>query len=228
MERGGSGRTGAGRAGAERTRARLIAAAREIFAREGYRGATIRAITDAVGVNVGAVAYHFSSKENLYYEVLKDVLLPLRERVLQACAREAEPQERLEAVIRAFFEHLLDNPDQPRFMVGVRMDEERFPPAILELVGPVVQALVELIEEGQAKGLVRDGPPVLFVLSLLSQPIHFSIVTRRTPHGIVPADLEKPEGKELLLDHMIRFALAGLASTSNGTGSAALAAEGER
>jgi AcrR family transcriptional regulator len=195
---------------AERTRTRLIAAAREIFAREGYRGATVRAITDAVGVNVGAVAYHFESKENLYHEVLKDVLLPLRERVLEACARDGAPQERLEAVIRAFFEHLLENPDQPRFMVGVRMDEERFPPAIVEVVWPVVQALVELMTEGQEKGFVREGPPMLFVLSLLSQPIYFSIVTQRAPHGILAFDPTSAEGRELLLDHMVRFALAGL------------------
>lgn len=193
-----------------RTKERLVAAAREMFAREGYRGATVRAITDAVGVNVSAVAYHFDSKERLYHEVLRDVLLPLRERVLEACQRPGEPRERLEGVIHAVFEHLLENPDQPRFMVGIRMEEDRFPPVVQKILGPVIQALLRLMGEAQAASVVREAPPMLLVLSLLSQPVYFGIVLQRAPRDLIPVDPTTPAGRDRLLRHMVAFALTGL------------------
>lgn len=195
---------------ADHTRNRLIAAAREIFARQGYEGATIRAITRRVGVNVSAVTYHFGSKENLYFAVLHDVLSPLRDRVLEACTREGTTRARLGGVIRAVFEHLLDNPDQPRFMVGVRMGEGPFPPPVAEIIRPVFGALVELVEEGQAEGLIRTGPPLLFVFSLLSQPVYFTIISRRAPRGLLPVEAGNARGRELLLGHMMDVAFRGL------------------
>jgi AcrR family transcriptional regulator len=52
------------------TRAALLAAAGEIFARQGYRNSNLREICQAAGVNLGAVSHYFGSKEALYREVL--------------------------------------------------------------------------------------------------------------------------------------------------------------
>ena len=195
---------------ADATRDRLIAGARRLLASQGYEGATIRAITREVGVNVGAVNHHFGSKENLYYEVLRDVLSPLRDRVLEVCAKKGSTRERIEGVIRAALEHLLENPDQPRFMVGVRLSEQTFPPAILEIIRPVTEALTELVEEGQAEGLIRSGPPLLFVMSLLAQPIYFTIVMGRAPRELLPMEFRSSEGRQVLLQHMMAFAFEGI------------------
>ncbi len=55
----------------ESTRARLLAAATELFADHGYRGAPVRAICDLAGANPGAVSYHFGGKRQLYRAVLR-------------------------------------------------------------------------------------------------------------------------------------------------------------
>ena len=47
----------------------ILEAARELFAERGYDGASIRAITARAGVNLGAVTYHFGTKERLYLAV---------------------------------------------------------------------------------------------------------------------------------------------------------------
>jgi TetR/AcrR family transcriptional regulator, regulator of cefoperazone and chloramphenicol sensitivity len=212
----------------EDTRSRLVAAGRAAFARDGYRGATIRAITDAADANVGAVTYHFGSKEGLYHAVLLDVLSPLRERVLEACGWQGSTEGRLVRVMRAVFLHLLENPDQPRFMVGIRMDEEVFPPVVRDVMAPVVASLVEVVAAGQKEGLIHQGPPILFVLSLLSQPIYFSIVTRRAPPELVPLDTRSPDGREILLDHMVGFALRGVASGEERSGRRGILREVDR
>ena len=50
----------------EKTRERLLKAAVEIFGRQGYDGASTRAIVDAAGANIQAIPYYFGGKEGLY------------------------------------------------------------------------------------------------------------------------------------------------------------------
>lgn len=52
------------------TRARLLEAAFTVFAAQGYTGATIDAIVQAAGYSKGAFYFHFSSKEEVFLEVL--------------------------------------------------------------------------------------------------------------------------------------------------------------
>lgn len=191
---------------------RLLAAAREIFAREGYDGASIRAITAAAGANLGAVTYHFGSKEGLYHAVLEAVLAPLRSRVLAACARPLPPLARIEAAIRAFFGHLRENPDQPRFMVQQLTVDGPLPPPLLKVLLPVAAALGQVVDQGQQEGAIRPGEPLFFVLSTLAQPVYFTLVGRKVPPGLLPVDLHAPDGQGALVDHVVRFALNGLAA----------------
>lgn len=53
----------------DQTRDKILHAAAELFARDGFRATGIRAICEAAGTNVAAVNYYFHSKENLYIEV---------------------------------------------------------------------------------------------------------------------------------------------------------------
>jgi AcrR family transcriptional regulator len=50
------------------TRERLLESACEVFAKKGYRVATIADISERAGTNIAAVNYHFGDKETLYVE----------------------------------------------------------------------------------------------------------------------------------------------------------------
>ena len=54
----------------ERSRERILAAALEVFAANGYEAASISDITAAAGVSRGLVAYYFATKEQLAAELL--------------------------------------------------------------------------------------------------------------------------------------------------------------
>lgn len=197
----------------ESTRDRLLATARRVFAQDGFEGASIRTITREAEVNLGAVTYHFGSKEELYHEVLRQVLTPLRNRMREVASGNDVPVEkRVEAVVRGFFEHLVENPDQPRFMVELRLSSRPIPPPIQELIDGTASELMKLIQEGQAQGVIRDGSPLLHVFSLISQPIFTMLVTVRIG-GHLPVDPDTEEGRAALVEHMVRFALDGLSTT---------------
>ncbi|MFJ2511526.1 TetR/AcrR family transcriptional regulator [Streptomyces griseoviridis] len=59
------------------TRTQLLDAAERLFAENGYRGTSVRAITDLAGANLAAVGYHFGSKARLLAEVVRRVVDPL-------------------------------------------------------------------------------------------------------------------------------------------------------
>jgi AcrR family transcriptional regulator len=59
------------------TRDKIIKAASRAFARNGYDGASIRAIVAEADVNQAAINYHFGSKEGLYRAVLQTALRAL-------------------------------------------------------------------------------------------------------------------------------------------------------
>jgi AcrR family transcriptional regulator len=56
----------AARSDGEDTRARLLQAALRLFSERGYAQTSVRAIAEAAGTNVAAIAYHFGDKARLY------------------------------------------------------------------------------------------------------------------------------------------------------------------
>ena len=53
------------------TKTALIFAAGELFAKQGFDGVSTRMIAEKAGVNLGAIHYHFGSKENLYVDTFR-------------------------------------------------------------------------------------------------------------------------------------------------------------
>ena len=59
------------------TRIQLLDAAEQLIAERGYRGTSVRAITELAGANLAAVGYHFGSKAELVSEVARRVIEPI-------------------------------------------------------------------------------------------------------------------------------------------------------
>jgi AcrR family transcriptional regulator len=59
------------------TKLRIIDVATMLFADRGFEGASVREIAKIAEVNLAAINYHFSNKQNLYHAVLRNGLLRL-------------------------------------------------------------------------------------------------------------------------------------------------------
>jgi AcrR family transcriptional regulator len=93
------------------TKQRILDAAEHLFARHGFQGASLRAITTAADVNLAAVNYHFRSKDALIQAVLARKLGPInRQRFALLDILEAEAGSKpvpLEKIARALIEPML-------------------------------------------------------------------------------------------------------------------------
>ncbi len=182
--------------------------ARRLFARHGYEGASIRAITTDAEANLGAVTYHYGSKEALYHAVVEAVLEPLRRRVAAVSAGPGNALDRLEAMVRAFFEQLRENPDQPQFMLQqVAAGNDPIPP-VRATIRTVMGELARIFAEGEREGLFRPiENAALTGVSVIAQPIQLILVGRLLGgeagplHGVSDVEIE---------EHAVRFVRTAL------------------
>src|SRR5215469_6657869 len=98
----------------EDTARRILLAAIEVFAEEGYEGASTRSLAGRAGVNAPAIQYYFGSKEGLYRAAIAHIanlvetrLSPVTERIAAALAGQAAPSE-LSALLLDLLDGFLD------------------------------------------------------------------------------------------------------------------------
>ena len=84
------------------TKERIVEAAVELFHRQGYNATSLRQIADEVGLQVGSLYNHMRSKEQLLFEIMRDVMVELIEYTEErmAAARD-DTLERLVAFLQA-------------------------------------------------------------------------------------------------------------------------------
>jgi AcrR family transcriptional regulator len=80
----------------DETKTALLQAAKRLIFEHGYAGASVRKLTAAAGVNLGAVNYHFGSRENLLNEAMFEFFREWGNRVGEVDVDpEAEPLKQL-------------------------------------------------------------------------------------------------------------------------------------
>ena len=204
------------RSDGQETRQNLLAAAGEIFARKGFREATIAEICQQAAANTAAISYHFGSKEALYVESWRySFTQSLKTYPLDgAIPPEAPAEERLRGRILAIMRRIID----PRSHEFDIFHKEMASPtgllakAIQESVEPIFTGLGLLI--GELLGMDPHEHEVqLCAMSIRAQcfgPLMHAR-QRKTAQGLPPTGLEPLlEDVEQLADHVTRFSLAGI------------------
>ena len=94
------------------TKRAVLDSAERLFAQHGFEATSLRAITAAAAANLGAVNYHFASKDALILAVLNRRMHPLNQERLALLDRfeeEANPRPvSIEAVLEALFRPALE------------------------------------------------------------------------------------------------------------------------
>jgi AcrR family transcriptional regulator len=197
------------------TRAALLLAGRRLFARNGFDGTSVRAITTAAHANLGAITYHFGSKQKFYEAVLASCAEPLADAAVAAAQGSGSARQRVGAVVRAYFEYLGADANIARLLMHELVLGRTPPESTVVPIRRIHSALTELVADGQRRGEFRDGDAPLLAISIISQPVHMNLVRRvLKAFGV---DLERAETRAHVIEHAIAFACAGLAHEGRGT-----------
>jgi AcrR family transcriptional regulator len=86
----------------EETRARLVEAARELFAARGYAGVSMEQVCTRAEVTRGALYHHFAGKDDLFRAVCEDVAGALTGQVIEAARGHSDAWLRLREGCQAF------------------------------------------------------------------------------------------------------------------------------
>ncbi|HEY2772566.1 MAG TPA: CerR family C-terminal domain-containing protein [Candidatus Binatia bacterium] len=192
------------------TRRRLLEAAGEVFADEGFRAATIQEICRRARANIAAVHYHFGDKERLYAATIDYAHQFARERsdASGETPASATPGQRLRLHIGSFLSRLLDG-GRPAWHAKLMAREMIDPtPELDRLVRDRMRAthkqlggiVRELLGAGASSEIVK-----LMVLSIVGQCVFYRhsapVIARLYPEIDTPRDVER------IADHIARFSL---------------------
>jgi AcrR family transcriptional regulator len=198
------------------TKIAVQAAARSLFARHGYEGTSIRAITDLAGANLGAITYHFGSKETLYEAVLESIVTPLMARLHAAVVPGRAPLDNIEAIVRALFAFQAETPDGSSLMAHELALDHPVPGPLRRTMHGLMDLVSTQVRDGQADGSVVAGEPLLLTFSVVSQPMHLYLVRHRFGQvfRIDPSDAAVRQRFEA---HIVRVVRRSLAAPGRGT-----------
>ena len=97
------------------TRAAILDTAERLFATSGFEATSLREITAEAGANLGAVNYHFKSKDGLILAVLRRMFHPVNQRRLALLSEleNAPKPPSIEAILEALFRPPLELISRP-------------------------------------------------------------------------------------------------------------------
>lgn len=150
-----------GRKGTE-TRQRVLAAATELFAAQGYHATSITDIGERAGLQRGALYYHIESKEQLLYDVLLGHAADVLADVAEIAAAEAPAVDRLRQLLSYQTDLLLD---RRAAMLIFQRDRPALDPALeaeVNAVGLEIEAAwLRVLRDGVREGSLRKVDPVV-------------------------------------------------------------------
>lgn len=151
----GAASTGGG--GSDR-RSQLLGIAAALFATRGYAETTVRDIADEAGMLSGSLYHHFSSKEAMLDEILRDFLTALCDRFRKIEEGSDDPRQALDELIVASFEAISTTPHAVALYQNQVVALSRQPG--FEYVGEYSREIekiwLRLLVAGQRAGVFRD------------------------------------------------------------------------
>ena len=152
------------------TKSRIIAAAIEAFANDGYEGASTRQIATLANENQGLITYHFGSKENLWKAALDSLFGSFRDELERRAEVlvDADPSTRMRLLIYFLVRYAALHPEQMRLMVQEgKADSHRTKWLVDRHIAPLYEFFSAQVSEAQAAGALPQASSVHLFYALI-------------------------------------------------------------
>ena len=141
----------------------IIHESQKLFSLNGFLNTGINEIISASGTSKGGFYNHFSSKEELFFEVLSEAQKIWRDKVLSGVRDSQSPSDKLKWIFRNYgIKYLRDAENFPGgcifITLSIELDDQR--PHLMKEVNQgfdgFIELLKELLEEGIGKGEISS------------------------------------------------------------------------
>ncbi|HEV7402347.1 MAG TPA: TetR/AcrR family transcriptional regulator [Chthoniobacteraceae bacterium] len=207
------------------TRGALLDAAERLFSQNGIEGTSVRDIIKAAGANLGAINYHFGTKDRLALEVFARRIEPVnRARLARLDALEAGVGRRklkLEQILEALVRPALESEGQGAKNCDdfMRLISRSFQEPNAEVKKFVEQQFAEVAHRFDAAILraLPGLPPqelfwrMCFVYGALHHGLQTWLQFEQMPYAMLTPAARKPD-REGLIQRLISFMAAGLSA----------------
>lgn len=150
--------------------------AEDVFARKGFRGATMKEIADGVNIKTPALYYHFRNKEDIYNSLIIDRYRQLRAAVVEKVKKESNVKDRISKLILTLIDFWVEHPRLPSILAQqVIWDAD---PTVNEIMPnfliPMFNELVDLLDESELEEYgFRDLDITLLVFNIFGMTIFY-------------------------------------------------------
>ena len=191
----------------QRVRDRILDAARELFAAEGYEAVTIRRVADAIEYTPPVIYQHFTDKRALLREICFEDFRTFA-RAFGSVTTQPDPIERLRRMGEAYVEFALTHPNHYRLMFMTSV------PGGLDKahMDPEGRGNPELDAYARLRALVDDAFHAGHFRPELQDPALIAHVLWQTVHGVVSMHIAR--GDEPWIDYRDPRETARLAMTA--------------
>ncbi|MHB1136172.1 MAG: TetR/AcrR family transcriptional regulator [Coriobacteriia bacterium] len=192
-------------------RERILAAAGDHFAEQGFDGVSVADIAAASGTSTGLVYYHFKDKAALYESVVREGLHLLEDTAVRTLGGDERPIDRIGAFVSEYMALLEGQPALMRLLIRSVTDVSAPPPGhVLMRSATTIDRLQAVIDEGIACGEFRSTDSHLAATALFA--LVNTLITARVLETPLAHDLGDPV--EVRAEFMIELFLRGVARCS--------------
>ncbi len=173
------------------TRERLVKAAVEEFAREGYEGANISRITEAAGVATGTIYNYFPSKNEMMLAVLSEIGTAHCAFIAEQIRQEDDFILRVERLLEAVFDYVRENPHQARVLFAMMQGTNvTFKEHLNQIYQPMFQLISgEILIPGMEQGIFQPLDPVSTTVMIMT--FYLGVGSTVDENGETPLDFKE-------------------------------------
>ncbi|MGU9940064.1 TetR/AcrR family transcriptional regulator [Empedobacter brevis] len=162
----------------------ILIAAEKVFGRRGIDAASVREIAKEANINIAMISYYFGSKDKLV-ENLFSWRISTFNTALELISQNTtlSPFEKLQGVLKAYLNRILDKPEFHRIMAREYSKRD----SILEVDNKInelkiknLDYITNIIHEGNTKGIFKRKAPAEAVVMVVIGGTSYLILNEKT------------------------------------------------
>lgn len=186
------------------TRSKILAAARKLFAQQGYSATSVKQICTEAGVNVSLISYYFGGKEQVLVELLQTSLFDIP--IFKNHELKDDPITGIEEIVAAIVNFRVANPEIMTILHREILNEAPRNDQVKSHIYPLWNRLRHYLEKGlEAK--VFDFKSINLSFQLVISTIIFP---RINPNFLKPFMKDGETPTDVMIDCTMDFILKGL------------------